>query len=704
MSEFDTNVTASRADQREQPRRRAPSPVHRFTVGSTHDRAEAEADEIARLVTSAVDARTGRPTGPSPASRIRRSPAGATAVVRRRVQKDPSWTTGPVGSVTGGGWLSWSQQQIDEKFTAVEQAHHQLEQRIAAAEGQGAELADASPGAQGLGAAKATYDAWNRPITWKEGEQALKDINVALAKLDGVSERYAAQQSKERNAWADALGRPLAGALLDGRYTLEQLKDLDGRLGQGVLAELGRGVGIKRINDLMELLPTEAAIETLAPFGGSYLLELKRDIPNLPQIAKGCTHAEVEAVLDTVSRSAANKLGTYRNAKRMMAEVITPLEAELVELVAARLESEQIEDLFKTLTVARVKVMAGTKQDNRVAKLYEHRARLKSLQVKLKPADKIVGYWNSMQTRWLEKLWAGKDDADVAKVLTEVGVDALNSLLPTMEQAKLYDLSTRLSNKGLKGFGEAMPGKDLTAVTAPAGGAGPATPSDALLKDLGSNHGATLKAAAKLLGSGIDTVVRRCAATPLDASKTASFLSKAVTYGWKNSASLASFFDKAGANVEARVALFEDFGNDGNRGTSPDVDGESGPATAVHECVIDGVTWKVAEGDVNHYMSGHVYATYAMTLANVQRGTSSMWPTGTTRATVEQDAGTVLGSARFEALARAAGNDYEAGAAGAFRAGAQGKLHRMTMFHPNPGTQLSIPWMEAVYYLFKSRT
>jgi hypothetical protein len=99
-----------------------------------------------------------------------------------------------------------------------------------------------------------------------------------------------------------------------------------------------------------------------------------------------------------------------------------------------------------------------------------------------------------------------------------------------------------------------------------------------------------------------------------------------------------------------------------------------------------------------------VYATYAMTLANVQRGTSSMWPTGTTRATVEQDAGTALSSTRFAALARAAGDGYEAGAAGAFRAGAQGKLRRMTMFHPNPGTQLSIPWMEAVYYLFKSRT
>ncbi len=648
-----------------------------------------------------------------------------------------------------GGWLgSWSQIDIDKKFDSLKSAHDSLGEKIKAAKSNGAELSDPSSGAKGLAAAQKVFDEWDKEIEWTEGDKALTAIKSSIADIDGVASALSSRRETEVATIQEEVGKIVASALLDKRTPVDVL-GLITRVGADALKSLSKG-GLKKqaVCDLLVELSTDELLKTLAPLGGKRLQSLFEEIPQLDKLAKDSTDVEVSDVLDRLSNGTISKLAAKYTATTLKAKVLDPLGEKTVELIAAALSAAEIGMLLDTLGAARVGQMVGNTGSNRVAEVFQHRARLVTVSKALKDPDSIVGYWNGLKMVNLQKLWESKPDKEVAAVLDGVGLTALNSLLPSMSQAELFDHAARLGIPGLKGFGEAMKGSELVAITKPPpppvpvvvagpviGGVPapvqplpkpvPAAPSDALLKDLGTKHAATLKAATAHFGNiaTLNLVLRRCA-QHLDATKTAAFLVDAVAQRWHDQDRLEEFFDLAGANIEARVTLAKRFVADGNDGQRGDYPGEGDPATAVHSKLIDGLWWTVAEGDIKHYLCGHTYAHYAMTDSNASRGTSSMWPTGTTKATVSTDAKNVLESAGFEALVTGVTAGFVTATINGFFVGAVVKVirtrvppkkrgdvatytnsnaYRISQFYPSPGTPLQVSEMRAVAKLFQSK-
>lgn len=669
-------------------------------------------------------------------------------VIRRFMEKPPSWTAGRLG-----GWLgTWSQTAIDAKFEALKSAHEDLGKKIRDAKTSSTDLSDSSSGTVGLAAAQKVFDEWDKkPIEWTDGDKALGAIKAASTAMDGVATSLSGQKAVEVDALRDEIGRNVANAFLETR-TPATVRAIVGRVGADTLKALGRGGLAKAaIEELLDKLTTDALLKSLAPFGGKKLQTLFEDIPEYEAFAADSTFDEVSDVEGRLAEATISMLTVKYNAKTIKAKVLDPLGEKTVELIAAELNATQIAQLLDPsdgLGAVRVGKMVGNAGRSRVAELFARRVRLVSLSKLLKPPDTIVDYWNGLKLPMLEKLWVSKPDAEVAAVLGGVGVAALTSLLTSMDQAALFDHARRLSIPGLKGFGEAMGGADLVSVTkvpdpppvpvpVPAvPGAppvpvvavpkpAPAPPGDALLKELGTTHAATLKAATKNFGNiaTLNLVLRRCA-QHLDAAKTAAFLADAVANTWHDPLALEQFFDLAGRNIEARVTLAKKFVTAGNEGDCVDSPGEGDPAKAAHKKEIDGLWWTVAEGDLLHYIAGHTYSNYAMSDTNAGRGSSTMWPESATKDKVSTDAAKVLKSAGFSTLVTGVTAGFVTGTIDGFYVGAvvktvrtrvppakrgdaatfvESKAYRISQFYPSPGTALPKAEMQAVAKLFQSK-
>jgi hypothetical protein len=457
---------------------------------------------------------------------------------------------------------------------------------------------------------------------------------------------------------------------------------------------------------ILGLLTTEALMLALLPFGGKTLDGLVDSYPELIALATGSTHEEVAAMTSCFTGPEATKLvGTYPTAKRIKADVIDALGEDLATHIVDSLNGAQIKEMLTDLGAAQVKLLAGTGKNHRGAAVHRNRVTLAAIGRKLAKPEDLAIYWTGIKIDLLEKLWKGKEaeGARLATLLKDVGVEALKSLLPSMTQAELFDHASRLEDKGLKGFGEAMSGSDLKSVTAVGGDAAPA---DLLLKELGKSHAATLKSATKHFASmpTMNLVLRKCAAH-LDAAATASFLADAVRYRWKQDGPLTEFFTLAGADIVRLVNLAKEFANEDNAGARPEAAGAGNPSAPSASATYKGSLWKAAVGDINHFMAGHSFVAFAMTDNNAGRADSTMWPTGTARNQIITDAQTVLDAPAFKVFAEAvpAPTGYVYRTIAGFDVGVDCGLRRITQMYPTGGRRILRADMRAAAKLFQSK-
>lgn len=685
--------------------RRAPSSGV-LTVGDVDDPAEAEADRLADLALRSLAA----PDDPqqvrtSPGNgRIRRAVASeADTVVRRAPSKGAGWESSTAAKLTGVSWLLGTQASAEQRLTTIQSKHQDLLTKIANAKV--AQTKVTSGGAPpNLAKAELTATKWDRAIDWAESETALAELTTAITEIDGVSADLADEHASESEQLTVALGKHLAAALL-ATMSPKEVTALAGRMGGlDALKRIGQGgLGRPAIDTLLTTLNTDALKITLAPFGGKRLTKLIDDGFPMVELAKSSTFDDVERCVDELSAEALTELaGPTYTAATIVSALLDPLGNLVVENLADTLTAVQVATLLKALTADRVKVMAIKGKVNRIPELDARREPIRQVCVQLGKQDALlIAFWQAVKADDFDKVVKDRKPKDAAALFTQVGVTGLTSLVPTMTKAELDDHATRLTNKGLKGIGEAMTGKDLLSITTPDAGAASAT--DDLLKELGRSHGDALAAARKNFKdmTTFNLVLEKCAAH-LDADGVADFFTTTATHGWKDAAELTLFFNLAGANIAARLATAKLFAAE-NDGTHPEIAGEANPVGAETQATVDGRIFKAATGDINHVMAGHTYSHFAMTVANAVRATSSLFPTGTKRSDVVAAAKSVLEDPTFTAFVTGRNAGYDSRTINGYTVGVNFAKQRITMMYPNAGTQYGVSEMEAVVHLFKSK-
>lgn len=681
--------------------RRAASP-RTLTVGAADDPLEADADRLAdealrSLATPGDQLVVRTATG----GRIRGA-APSAAPIRRAPSKGAGWESSTAAKMTGVSWLLGTQASADQKLTTIQAKHQDLLTKIAGAKD--AQTKVTTGGAPpNLAKAEVTATAWDRPIDWAESDTALAALATAITEIDGVSGDLAREHASETEQLTAALGKALAGALL-ATMSPKEVTALAGRMGGlDALKRLGQGLTRGPIDTLLATVDTDALKITLAPFGGKRLTALINAGVPLVELAKGSTFAQVERCVDELSVEALTELaGPTYTAATVDSALLTPLGNLVVENLAAVLTAADVAALVKALTADRVKLMAIKGRANRTPELHARREPIRQVCTQLGKQDALlIAFWHAVKADDFDKVVKDRKPKDAAALITQVGVAALTSLVPTMTKAELDDHATRLSNTGMKGIGEAMTGTDLLSITTP--DAGPAKATDLMLKTLGKSHGAALAAARKNFAdmATFNLVLEKCVAH-LDADGVADFFTTTATYGWKNAAELTLFFNLAGANIADRLATAKLFAAE-NDGTHPEIAGEANPVGAETQATADGRTFKAATGDINHVMAGHTYSHYAMTVTNATRATSSLFPAGTKRSDVVAAAKSVLDHATFSAFVTGKNAGYDSRTINGYTVGVNFAKQRITMMYPNAGTQYGVSEMEAVVHLFKSK-
>ncbi len=670
----------------------------RLAVGAAVGASERQADHVAADVMRAPSTTAvGSGVRTAISTRIQPRTPRSTPIVQREMVAGEGWKVGTLASWTGGGTLTYSQQQLDKKLLGLTDAHKALKTKLDSADSGLAELSGAKP-PPNLAEAKQVYADWDITVGFKQADEALRAITGAIANMDGVSADVTTSYTEEKKGLTKRLGGGITSALLATR-TPKEVEALAGRVTDQTLRTLGGG-GLSTVNltTLLTRINTDALMITLGPIGGAWLFENIDTYP-LIELAANSTHAQVDDVTTRLTPEVLNKLTPALDAGTITSSLLDPLSAEVVEKLLKELTLAQIQGLITDLGAPRVKAMGVVKNNGkgRGPELNKRRTSLKAILAALKAnADLLVALWTELSLANFDKIADAKPALEVAAMMSGIGAPSLLKLVPTMTQVELYDHAARLTKDGLKGFGEAMSGKDLLAVTT-------ANPGrDVMLTALGTTHKAALAAATTVFAdvATLNLVLDRCSAH-LDVAQTAGFLADAAANRWKKADNLRAFFDKAGANIIARVNVAKLFAaeNDGSHGAAA---GAGSPAGAAAQATLGGRIYKAAIGDINHYMAGHSYSHFEMSIVNATRGPSTMWPTGTTRGTIIANAQTVLDDPAF--LATFPGNaGYLPRDIAGFNAGVDRALGRITQLYPVGGTEYSKPVMEAVVHLFKSK-
>lgn len=625
------------------------------------------------------------------------------APLQRKPSRGQGWTAG----VSLGGWVGWNQTQIDAEWKKIEAGHNGLQQKMDGAKRAAEQVTDASGAANGIEQAKAAHTKWDKVIDWPDRTKALQEIEDAHRELDTALRALAQARQHETEGLREALSTMVADKLLGKTFSPARLFAILEELSAEPMRLIAEPITVKQFAAIVDAENvTWDDLKKLSRLGGPTVFALCDSGLDLEELAKGSTAEDVHAAFSALTTTALERLQSL-GAATIVSSLVKPLGPLVTERIAT-LTLDEIQALLKTVDAAVIRGIVEVKP-TWVLPLHADRDLVRAILKNMSAAD-FVECWKFVTPELLRKLWQNKPAKIVAAALSAVGKVALKSLMQDLSQDEFWHASARLGNPALQGMGEAMRGTDLLTLSGGLGNApavaAPDTlahPTDAVLTTLGKDHGALTKASKQRLKfATFNMVVRSCQAGGLDATGIASFLAKAETHKWKKPAPLKAFFDKAGANINAVVAIAEDFAAAGNDGGHADAAGGGAPATAVHTRTIGTRTFKVAQGDIKHYMAGHSYSHYAMTDENASRGDSSMWGTAAGEAAIAADAATVLNHVTFGVWAPGVAA-YAERTIGGWRVGLDpANGDRLTKLFPQ-GATLAQFRMEAVAKLFQSQ-